>query len=554
VFFFFSNHPQARIEKIQLENFRGVTNGTIEFNCLKNPIEKDTSADILGLYGQNGSGKTTMLEALQVAKLLMMGRSIPAEQFSNLISQDAESARMKILFQFMNDDETTYHVEYAFSLAYKNIGDVIEETVSKLLENYKEHDQPDFVISDGKGEHLLVEFKSERNREAGGEITADYIYDYRSQGTIADYVRRYEYMMKYLAHNYDDVLSRNKQYVVYDEVLSLSGRFDGMDYRFGAIFDTRSEGVAFLPKAKHTEFFPRETSQVMKEMERIKKRLYQSSKSYVFSEEVSQLLLEQINSGCESPYSHLILNLRMHANSKIHVLDSIVLGSRHNRINLYTANRGVVGIRMDTSTALVDDEGYETLLQCIKGINVILEQLIPGLSLTAVRQVDIDERDSKVDEDYRNNKVAVYSVRDGARIPLAQESTGILKLISSLGMIAYAYSNSDVTVAIDEIDAGVYEYLLGELLLIFEEGGSGQLIFTCHNLRPMELINRKFVCFTTTNTENRYIKMKNVRKENNLRDLYLKEIVAGNQEEELYSSARHGKIAAALQKAGEILA
>ena len=49
------------------------------------------------------------------------------------------------------------------------------------------------------------------------------------------------------------------------------------------------------------------------------------------------------------------------------------------------------------------------------------------------------------------------------------------------------------------------------------------------------------------------MKPKNIRNENNLRDVYLREIVLGGQEEELYSTAKHGKIASALQKAGEII-
>ena len=67
-------------------------------------------------------------------------------------------------------------------------------------------------------------------------------------------------------------------------------------------------------------------------------------------------------------------------------------------------------------------------------------------------------------------------------------------------------------------------------------------------------MNRKFVCFTTTNSKQRYLRPKNVRESNNLRDVYLREIISGGQDEDLYMSAKHGKIAAALQKAGEILA
>ena len=173
--------------------------------------------------------------------------------------------------------------------------------------------------------------------------------------------------------------------------------------------------------------------------------------------------------------------------------------------------------------------------------------------MEAVEQVDVDVSNDSAKQSSSMKEVSIYSVRENTRIPLSQESTGILHLISALGLLSYAFANPSVTVAIDEIDAGVYEYLLGELLLIFEEYGRGQLIFTCHNLRPMEVLNRKFICFTTTNPNNRYLKLKNIRKEKNLREAYLNEIIACDQDEELYSSAKHGKIASALQKAGEII-
>ena len=37
---------------------------------------------------------------------------------------------------------------------------------------------------------------------------------------------------------------------------------------------------------------------------------------------------------------------------------------------------------------------------------------------------------------------------------------------------------------IDELDSGIYEYLLGECLEVMQDKAKGQLIFTSHNLRP----------------------------------------------------------------------
>lgn len=114
------------------------------------------------------------------------------------------------------------------------------------------------------------------------------------------------------------------------------------------------------------------------------------------------------------------------------------------------------------------------------------------------------------------------------------------------------YNNPSITVAIDELDSGIFEYLLGELLRIISEKGKGQLIFTSHNLRPLETIDRGFIAFTTTNPEMRYIRMSKVKDNNNLRDFYFRDIVLGEQNEELYEPTNNAEIAFAFREAGEV--
>lgn len=140
--------------------------------------------------------------------------------------------------------------------------------------------------------------------------------------------------------------------------------------------------------------------------------------------------------------------------------------------------------------------------------------------------------------------------RDGKELPLRDESDGVRKIISVLSLIIAAFNQKSVTVAIDEFDAGIFEYLLGEILQALEESGKGQFIFTSHNLRPLEVIDKKFLYFTTTNPDNRYIRLKNISATNNLRDTYFREIILCEQEEEIYNKTKRFKIIAALKKAG----
>ena len=118
-------------------------------------------------------------------------------------------------------------------------------------------------------------------------------------------------------------------------------------------------------------------------------------------------------------------------------------------------------------------------------------------------------------------------------------------------LLIVVYNKASITVAIDEIDSGVFEYLLGELLRIISEKGKGQLIFTSHNLRPLETLDRGFIAFTTTNPDNRYIRLSNVKTNNNLRDFYYRDIVLGEQSEEIYEPTNNYEIAFAFREAGE---
>jgi len=113
-----------------------------------------------------------------------------------------------------------------------------------------------------------------------------------------------------------------------------------------------------------------------------------------------------------------------------------------------------------------------------------------------------------------------------------------------------AFGNASICLAIDELDAGVFEYILGELLNIFANNAKGQLIFTSHNLRALEMLDKESIMFSTANPQNRYIHMKNIKSTNNLRDVYLRSITLGGQNEVIYSETDSLKIARAFRKAG----
>jgi len=69
---------------------------------------------------------------------------------------------------------------------------------------------------------------------------------------------------------------------------------------------------------------------------------------------------------------------------------------------------------------------------------------------------------------------------------------------------------------------------------LLEQHGKGQLLFTAHNLRPIETLNKNSILFSTTNPRNRFIHFATANHTKNLRDLYIRSINLGGQAECLY--------------------
>ena len=144
----------------------------------------------------------------------------------------------------------------------------------------------------------------------------------------------------------------------------------------------------------------------------------------------------------------------------------------------------------------------------------------------------------------------VLANRNGTELPLRDESDGIRRLISLLSLWTAAYNDPSFTLAIDEFDAGIFEYIWGEMLEIFAESGLGQLIFTAHNLRPLEVISKKFLFFTSTDPKDRYVQLKSIARTNNMRNVYFRQIENGN-EEKVYNETKREAIKNALRSVKE---
>lgn len=189
--------------------------------------------------------------------------------------------------------------------------------------------------------------------------------------------------------------------------------------------------------------------------------------------------------------------------------------------------------------------------QVIGTINVVLHEIIPGMEIALAPLGNEFTEKGELGVRVQLVRTAVKAgSNDVIQLPLKYESEGIKKIISILHLFICAYNSPGITLAIDELDSGIYEYLLGELLQIMQKSGLGQLVFTSHNLRPLEMLNSSSIIFTTTNPENRYVRVSNVKPSNNLRLRYFRDITLGSDGEELYQETNSIEIAHAMRKIG----
>ena len=106
----------VRIIEAELRNFKNVESGTIKFANF-NAVMKNgklEEADLAGIYGANGSGKTAMVEALSILREILLGGAIPQEPYSGLVSAAGDTV-LSFKFYIENNDSKSL-ASYAVNL------------------------------------------------------------------------------------------------------------------------------------------------------------------------------------------------------------------------------------------------------------------------------------------------------------------------------------------------------------------------------------------------------------------------------------------------------
>ena len=456
----------VRLSSMTLERIKNVRNGTIYMPMTNEKGLNVRGAEILGIYGQNGSGKTAIVDAFYFLQQIMTGNEID-ESLIDYIDVEDSSAEINVEFKIMGN-EVFFEVGYHICL----------------------------IKTDGEV-----------------SIEREYLNCAINQ----------------------DGLRTNKNIF--------------MDYQ-------KSEtDLIFKPQKRLDELIDRD-NEIKTDLIVARKMAEKSNSSYIFGESSREIFAKKQDSKFGN-YAIVINALYDFALKDLFVIRNTHSGMISANFILpmaFRVEKDRIGFKGDFAVPLMEpivlNAERKALLQAIVNqINTVLYTIIPGM------RIDVKDYGKQLlDDGDEGWKIELMSVREDKKpIPIRMESEGIIKIVSILNALIQAFGNSSICLVIDELDAGIFEYMLGELLDIFEKSAKGQLIFTSHNLRALEMLDKESVMFSTVNPNNRYIHMKNVKDTNNLRSMYIRSITLGGQDERIYDETDSLKIARAFRKAGRNL-
>lgn len=188
-------------------------------------------------------------------------------------------------------------------------------------------------------------------------------------------------------------------------------------------------------------------------------------------------------------------------------------------LNFHTEKaHGVIGLNLETESNIYAEEIADTIETVVHQIDSIFSVIVPDSRLVMTKEIAI------ITEKEKKMAINLYVEREEKRISLKKESTGIIKLVSLLSAMIYYVQDEGAIVAIDELDIHIFEYLLAMLLEKLSQYAKGQLIFTAHNLLPMEKLQKDSIIISTRNDKHdiEYTYLKGISKTTNLRQKCLK--------------------------------
>lgn len=456
-----------RINSISINNIKNVANGSVFLNETK---EDSLGASVVGIYGQNGSGKTALIWAIELIKDAISSAPLPKDTYY-YIKQQSEKAIIKAEL-LLEIKERQYNVFYTISLG--------------------------------------------KNKNKSVQILSEYV--------------------DFSAKPYNNLARINKTRIL------------GIEYPFNS---NEIDECFYIPETRIVEMASSD-KQIRQKLLILQALANEKNTSFIFNDKMMILLK---NAFANPVYFKILDTLRFYARMNLFVLNK-------NCESSFNMNLLPLSMRLSTDYSIAKSDGipvglgqnksdlttFKTIKSIISQIDVLIGNIIPGFN------VEIFQITTQLNENAEEEIVfELVSNRNGTITPLRYESEGIKKILCILSSLIAMYNNESIFVAIDEMDAGIFEYLLGEILETIKTTGKGQLLFTSHNMRPLEVLESTNIYFTTTNPENKYIKFTGIKAHNNLRTTLLRTIDLGGQKESIYENTSIYQIGKAFRKAGTLV-
>ena len=419
------------IKSIEIKNFKTIKDSEIEF-------KRNLSA----IYGPNGTGKTAIIEVLDIMKSYFVNPFMKCETLEKKILKGISIGEKNLI------------IDVIFS---------IDEFDYKILVEFNKYTDDSLYVS--REELSFKETNSKRKFKNIVKIV-------NNENLLSPEI----YIENSTKNNFD-ILEK-----------SILSQIEGGAKRFINDFANLSSYLSLIMKYANIKdnekvSVPEKLSLVMTHFNKIEK---------IFLDMVIITLEEQ------ALYNlNLLIPMNIHTN-KVH--GTLGVNYRDSIGNIYT------------------EKEAEILEETVKEINSIFSTIIPNSKLSTERKItSLEGEELKVG-------VNIYVEREGRKLLLDQESTGVIKLVSLLSIILYYIKDKNAIVAIDEFDIHIFEYLLALFLEKVALYAKGQLIFTAHNLLPMEKLDKESIIISTKDEKKgvNYVYLKGASVTTNLRQKYLR--------------------------------
>ncbi len=441
----------VRLERLRFQNIKNVNNGEIFFPEQKKLERGDFSVDefgsILGIYGQNGSGKTTTVDALRILQNILGGTPLYSFNLGFMTAgEDSCSVEADFLITLKNN---IYYVEYSIEL-----GSNKERTICFIKKE-------------------KISFFSEKE-------------------------------------------SRKNNYYTFTQPNLLNTTF-------ASLLNDREKAIYSFTVGIETK------SNINT----------QAPISSVFNRKIIEIISKA--KGISEDFKIICMSLSAFATYKFAIFslgyfnDNQNLGMRFRVLQSNTEVPNVSDIFVPFMPTALTIEQFNSFKRIVDQINKVIPSLIPNYKL------DFHILNSAIEQEYSKSIqfVLVSKRGDSAPIPLSLESNGIKKILSILSGFIDAFNHEGCLIVIDELDSGIFEYLLGEMVYAFAHFAKGQLIFNSHNMRILEKVDYKNFFFTTTDRNDAFVQINKVRESNNLRDMYYKYLINFEEsDKKLYDAVR----------------